>query len=65
VPYGILAPVLAALIFDSPMDIAIALGIVLLLAVGLPLLIYRHGKKVGKAEGYMRGYKEGQDSAKK
>jgi len=34
------------------------LGIV----VGIPLFAYRHGRKVGDQEGYIRGYKEGQQS---
>ena len=29
---------------------------------GIPWLAYRHGKKVGDQAGYIRGYKEGQQS---
>jgi hypothetical protein len=36
--------------------------IVLLLLLGVPFLLYRHGKKVGDQQGYIRGYKEGQQS---
>jgi Sec-independent protein translocase protein TatA len=32
---------------------------------GIPYLAYRGGKKVGDAQGYMRGFKEGQQSAVK
>lgn len=28
--------------------------------VALPIVCYRHGKRVGDQEGYIRGYKEGQ-----
>ena len=35
--------------------LAVFFGIVLL----VPWLAYRHGKKVGDQEGYIRGYKEG------
>jgi hypothetical protein len=31
----------------------------------VPLLAYQQGKKVGDAEGYIRGYKEGQQSSGK
>ena len=30
--------------------------------IGIPYLGYRHGRKVGDQEGYIRGYKEGQQS---
>ncbi len=30
----------------------------------VPWLAYRHGKKVGDQAGYIRGYKEGQQSGK-
>ncbi len=41
--------------------------VLLLLAIflGIPWLAYRHGKKVGDSVGYMRGYKEGQQSGLK
>ena len=29
---------------------------------GIPWLAYRHGRKVGDQQGYIRGYKEGQAS---
>jgi hypothetical protein len=31
---------------------------------GIPYLLYRHGKKVGDKEGYIRGLKEGQAERK-
>jgi Sec-independent protein translocase protein TatA len=39
--------------------------IILLIAgiiFGIPYLAYRHGKKVGDQQGYIRGFKEGQQS---
>jgi hypothetical protein len=30
------------------------------IVLGVPWLAYRHGKKVGDQQGYIRGYKEGQ-----
>jgi hypothetical protein len=37
--------------------------IVLVVFIGVPsLLLYLHGKKVGNQQGYIRGYKEGQQS---
>jgi hypothetical protein len=33
--------------------------------VGLPWLAYLHGKKVGDQTGYIRGYKEGQQSGQR
>jgi Sec-independent protein translocase protein TatA len=36
--------------------------IILGLLLGVPFLLYRHGKKVGDQEGYIRGFKEGQQS---
>jgi hypothetical protein len=40
--------------------LAVFFGIFLL----MPWLTYRHGKKVGDQAGYIRGYKEGQQSGK-
>lgn len=39
--------------------------IVLVVLIGIPYLLYRHGKKVGDQQGYIRGYKEGQQSVTK
>ena len=36
--------------------------IVLAFLVAIPWLTYRHGRKVGDQQGYVRGYKEGQAS---
>jgi hypothetical protein len=44
----------------SPIHVLILL--VLLAVLGVPWLAYRHGKKVGDQAGYIRGYKEGQQS---
>ncbi len=33
--------------------------------IGIPLFAYRHGRKVGDQQGYIRGYKEGQQSGSK
>jgi hypothetical protein len=41
--------------------ILVPLGIV----VGVPWFAYRHGRKVGDQQGYIRGYKEGQQSVSK
>lgn len=35
------------------------------ICIGIPWLAYRHGKKVGDQTGYIRGYKEGQQSVTK
>jgi len=45
-------------IFHWLIVLAVFFGIFLL----VPWLAYRHGKKVGDQEGYIRGYKEGQQS---
>jgi len=36
--------------------------IVLAVFGAIPWLLYRHGRKVGDQQGYIRGYKEGQAS---
>jgi hypothetical protein len=46
----------------SPIDWLIILAVILGILVGVPWLCYRHGKKVGDQAGYIRGYKEGQQS---
>jgi hypothetical protein len=46
----------------SPMHLLIALILVLGICVGVPWLAYRHGRKVGNQDGYIRGYKEGRQS---
>jgi hypothetical protein len=48
----------------SPIHLLIVLFFVLGFCVILPRFLYRHGKKVGDQEGYIRGYKEGQQSTK-
>jgi len=35
------------------------------IVIGIPWFAYRHGKTVGDQEGYIRGYKEGQQNANK
>jgi ABC-type transport system involved in cytochrome bd biosynthesis fused ATPase/permease subunit len=65
VTYATLPAMIAALVFDSPMDIGIVVLILLFLLITVPILIYRHGKKVGDSLGYIRGFKEGQESLKK
>ena len=35
------------------------------IVLGVPWFAYRHGKKVGDQEGYIRGYKEGQQTVSK
>jgi hypothetical protein len=35
------------------------------IVIGVPWLTYRHGRKVGDQQGYIRGYKEGQQPANK
>jgi hypothetical protein len=47
--------------WDSPMHILIVLFFLAVFSL-IPWLIYRHGKKVGDQQGYIRGYKEGQAS---
>lgn len=51
--------------WDSPLHLLMVLGVLgllVLIAVGIPWLAYRHGKTVGDQAGYIRGYKEGQQS---
>jgi hypothetical protein len=40
----------------------IALAFLGSIVIGIPWSAYRHGKKVGDQQGYIRGYKEGQQS---
>jgi hypothetical protein len=47
----------------SPIHWLIFLVLILGILLGIPWLSYRHGKKVGDQAGYIRGYKEGQQSA--
>jgi hypothetical protein len=54
-------PLVAFVIFDSPLDILVILVFALVFALVVPWLCYRHGKKVGDQVGYIRGYKEGQE----
>lgn len=46
----------------SPVHLLMVLVLVVSIVVGIPWLAYRHGKKVGDQAGYIRGYKEGQQS---
>ena len=48
----------------APIDWLIFLAVLLCVAIGVPWLAYRHGKKVGDQSGYIRGYKEGQQTGK-
>jgi ABC-type transport system involved in cytochrome bd biosynthesis fused ATPase/permease subunit len=50
--------------WDSPMHLLILFLFMLLFIVGIPVLFYRIGRKVGDATGYLRGYKDGQVSGK-
>lgn len=50
--------------WDSPMHLLIVLIFPLLILFGLPFVGYQIGKKVGDSTGYVRGYKEGQQSSK-
>jgi hypothetical protein len=45
----------------SPIHLLIVAAVLLVYLV-VPFLIYRVGKKVGDQGGYIRGYKEGQQS---
>jgi len=46
----------------SPFHWLIALGGFFAGILCVPWLAYRHGKKIGDATGYMRSYKEGQQT---
>lgn len=46
----------------SPLHWLIALAFLGAIVIGIPWLLYRHGRKVGDQQGYTRGYKEGQAS---
>jgi hypothetical protein len=48
----------------SPFYWLIVLGVVVFILVSAPFFAYWHGKKVGNQAGYIRGYKEGQQSVK-
>jgi hypothetical protein len=48
----------------SPFHWLITLAVFFAGILSVPWLAYRHGKKIGDATGYMRGYKEGQQSGK-
>jgi hypothetical protein len=37
-------------------------GTILLVYLAVPVIVYKVGKKVGDQSGYIRGYKEGQQS---
>jgi hypothetical protein len=46
------------------MHLLIVFVIPLAIVIGVPVLCYRIGRKVGDATGYARGYKEGHQSGK-
>jgi hypothetical protein len=46
----------------NPFRWLVVLTILFVVALAVPWIVYRHGTKVGDATGYMRGYKEGQQS---
>jgi hypothetical protein len=49
----------------SPFHLLIVLLLFGVVVLGVPWLTYRHGRKVGDAQGYIRGYKEGQQLSNK
>ena len=49
---------------EFPMHWLIVLLFLGVFVFGILWFVYRHGKKVGDQEGYIRGYKEGQESRK-
>jgi hypothetical protein len=49
----------------SPIHWLVVLAFLIGIIVGIPLFAYRHGRKVGDQQGYIRGYKEGQQSVSK
>ena len=49
----------------SPLHILILLIIIGVIIIGVPWFAYSHGKKVGDQQGYIRGYKEGQQATNK
>jgi hypothetical protein len=49
----------------SPLHVLVFLALIVTIVVGVPWLTYRHGRKVGDQQGYIRGYKEGQQPASK
>jgi hypothetical protein len=49
----------------SPFHLLVFLALIGALVVGVSSLAYRHGRKVGDQQGYIRGYKEGQQPATK
>jgi hypothetical protein len=42
----------------------VVLAFLFAIFLGVPWLAYRHGKRVGDQVGYIRGYKEGQQTGK-
>jgi hypothetical protein len=49
----------------SPFHLLVFLVVIIVVVIGVPWLTYRHGRKVGDQQGYIRGYKEGQQSSSK
>jgi hypothetical protein len=49
----------------SPFHVLVFLVFIAAILIGAPWLTYRHGRKVGDQQGYIRGYKEGQQPASK
>jgi hypothetical protein len=48
--------------WNSPMHLLVVLVFLAVVLFLIPWLIYRHGKKVGDQQGYIRGFKEEQAS---
>jgi hypothetical protein len=48
----------------APIHWLVVLAFLIGIIVGIPLFAYRHGLKVGDQQGYIRGYKEGQQASK-
>jgi hypothetical protein len=49
----------------SPFHLLVFLALIVAIVIGVPWLTYRHGRKVGDQQGYIRGYKEGQQPVSK
>jgi hypothetical protein len=47
----------------SPFHLLVFLALIVAIVIGVPWLTYRRGRKVGDQQGYIRGYKEGQQPA--
>lgn len=49
----------------SPFHLLVLLVLVGVVFIGVPWFAYNHGKRVGDQQGYIRGYKEGQQPINK